>query len=148
MGKKIVVSCLEVIMIAFFPRNIQLSSIFAQKARRNTERVLPGHPIILLKSNKFNMATVSVKRSIHLNFLASRKLYFSSKRKGDSMWQTLRLQSHLKAKKYIIWKSHTFTTPTSKLWKGHFAGKNSLPPVDFTERIPTRWKILILSLVK
>ena len=102
MGKKIVVSFLEVIMIAFFPRNIQLSSIFAQKARRNTERVLPGHPIILLKSNKFNMATVSVKRSIHLNFLASRKLYFSSKRKGDNMWQTLRLQSHLKAKKYII----------------------------------------------
>ena len=58
MGKKIVVSCLEVIMIEFFPRNIQLSSIFAQNARVNTERVLPGHPIIVLKSNKFNMATV------------------------------------------------------------------------------------------
>ena len=68
MGKKIVVSCLEVIMIEFFPKNIQLSSIFAQNARVNTERVLPGHPIILLKSNKFNMATVWVKRSIHLNF--------------------------------------------------------------------------------
>ena len=26
----------------------------------------PGHPIILLKSNKFNMAAVSVKRSIVL----------------------------------------------------------------------------------
>ena len=43
------------------------SSLFAQKARVNTERVPPGHPIILLKSqNKFNMAAVSVKRSIPL----------------------------------------------------------------------------------
>ena len=33
-------------------------------ARVNTERVPLGHPIILLKSNKFNMAAVSVKRSI------------------------------------------------------------------------------------
>ena len=33
-------------------------------ARVNTERVPPGHPIILLKTNKFNMAAVSVKRSI------------------------------------------------------------------------------------
>ena len=47
-----------------FPRNIHWSSLFARKARGNTERVLPGHPIILLKSNKFNMASVSVTRSI------------------------------------------------------------------------------------
>ena len=102
MGKKIVVSCLEVIMIAFFPRNIQLSSIFAEKARVNTERVLPGHPIILLKSNKFNMAAVSVKRSIDLNFFDKHKalLLFQEKRRQHG--QTLRLQSHLKAKKYII----------------------------------------------
>ena len=51
-------------MIFFFPRNIQYGSLFARKARVNTERELPGHPIILLKSNKFNMAAVSVKRSI------------------------------------------------------------------------------------
>ena len=38
-------------MIAFFPRNIQWSSLFAWKARVNTERVLLGHPLILLKSN-------------------------------------------------------------------------------------------------
>ena len=50
MGKKVVVSCLDVII--------------ARKGRVNTERVPPGHPIILLKSNKFNMAAVSVKRSI------------------------------------------------------------------------------------
>ena len=31
---------------------------------RFTQRVPPGHPIILLKSNKFNMAAVSVKWSI------------------------------------------------------------------------------------
>ena len=65
MGKKIVVPCLDVIMNAFFPRNIQGSYLFARKARVNTERVPPGHPIILLKSNKFNMAAVSVKRSIN-----------------------------------------------------------------------------------
>ena len=63
---KIVVPCLDVIMIAFSPRNIQWSSLFARKARVNTERVPPGHPIILLKSNEFNMAAVSVKRSIPL----------------------------------------------------------------------------------
>ena len=51
-------------MITFFQRNIHCSSLFARKARVNTERVPPGHPIILLKSNKFNMAAVSVKRSI------------------------------------------------------------------------------------
>ena len=64
MGKKIIVLCLDVIMIAFFPRNILRSSLFARKACVNTERVPPGHPIMLLKSNKFNMATISVKRSI------------------------------------------------------------------------------------
>ena len=50
MGKKVVVSCLDVII--------------ARKGRVNTERVPPGHPIILLKSNIFNMAAVSVQRSI------------------------------------------------------------------------------------
>ena len=62
-GKKVVVRCLNVIMTAFSRKNIQWSSLFARKARVNTERVLPGHPIILLKSSKFNMAAVSVKRS-------------------------------------------------------------------------------------
>ena len=61
--KKNFVPCLDVI-IAFFQINIPWSSLFARKARVNTERVPPGHPIILLKSNKFNMAAVSVKRSI------------------------------------------------------------------------------------
>ena len=46
----------------------------ARKARVNTGRVYgnvlmtPGHPTILLKSNKFNMAAVSVKRSIVLEY--------------------------------------------------------------------------------
>ena len=60
--KKIVVPSLDVITNAFFPRNIHWTSLFAGKERENTERVPPGHPIILLKSNKFNMADVSVKR--------------------------------------------------------------------------------------
>ena len=55
--KKIVVPCLNVILIAFFPRNIHWSSLFARKARVNTERVPPEHPI-----NKFNIVVVSVKK--------------------------------------------------------------------------------------
>ena len=45
-----------------FPEKYTLKFSFCTKARVNTERVPPRHPIILLKSNKFNMATVSVKR--------------------------------------------------------------------------------------
>ena len=56
-------------MIAFLPINNHWSSHFAQKACVNTERVPPGHPMILLKSNKLNMAAVLVKRSIgHKNY--------------------------------------------------------------------------------
>ena len=48
----------------------KLKEKLARKARVNAERVYrivlmpPGHPIIPLKSNKFNMAAVSVKRFI------------------------------------------------------------------------------------
>ena len=59
----------------------ELNQKLARKARVNTERVYrilyrielmpPWHPIILLKSNKFNMAAVSVKRPI--DFLVSKK---------------------------------------------------------------------------
>ena len=55
MGKKIVVPCLDVMIIAFYPRNIQLS-ISLKDHISNTKRVQrivlmpPGHPIILLKS--------------------------------------------------------------------------------------------------
>ena len=47
-----------------FAEKYALSSLFARKERVNAERVPPGHAIILLKSNKFNMAAVLVKRSI------------------------------------------------------------------------------------
>ena len=56
--------CLSSLMMAFFPRNIHWSSLFARKARENTDRVPPEHPIILPKFDKFNMAAVSVKWSI------------------------------------------------------------------------------------
>ena len=59
--KKIVVPCLDVIMNAFSPRSLSWSSHFAREARITTEQVPPGHPIILLKSNEFNMAAVSVE---------------------------------------------------------------------------------------
>ena len=39
-----------------------------KKARVHTDRGPPRHPIILLKSNNFNMAAVSVKRSICSDF--------------------------------------------------------------------------------
>ena len=60
MRKKIVVPSLDVITIG----NILWSSLFGRKVRVNTEQVPPGHPIILLKSNKFNMATVSIKKNL------------------------------------------------------------------------------------
>ena len=46
----------------FLEKHTVKFSFFSQKARVNNQRVPPGHPIILLKSNKFNMAAVSVKR--------------------------------------------------------------------------------------
>ena len=48
-----------------FPEKYTLKFSFCPKPRINTERVPPGHPIILLKSSKFNMAAVWVKRSIN-----------------------------------------------------------------------------------
>ena len=47
-----------------FPEKYTVKLSFARIACGNTERVPPGHPIILLKSNKFNMAAVSEERSI------------------------------------------------------------------------------------
>ena len=48
-----------------FPETNTLKfSFFARKAPVSTERVPPGHPIMPLNSNKFNMAAVSVKRCI------------------------------------------------------------------------------------
>ena len=44
----------------------------------NTGRVLPGHPIIFLKSNKFNMAAISVKRSLHRTLSDRTHLYLLS----------------------------------------------------------------------
>ena len=89
--KKIVVSCLDVIMNTFFPINIQWSSLFARKVPVNTERVPPGHPIILLTSNKFNMASVLVKRSIFFHYFVKncqhcRKASPSLLRRGP-MWR-------------------------------------------------------------
>ena len=54
---------LDVIMLSSREKYIEVL-FFARKAPVNTVRVSPGHPIILLKSNKFNMAAVSVKRSV------------------------------------------------------------------------------------
>ena len=50
-----------------FPEKYTLSSLFARKARVHTERVLPGTLIIVLKSSKFSVAAVWVKRSIEVS---------------------------------------------------------------------------------
>ena len=50
-----------------FPEKYTLKFPFCPKSARKywaSTSPPPGHPIILLKSNKFNMATVSLKRSI------------------------------------------------------------------------------------
>ena len=49
-----------------FPEKYTLKFPFCPKSAEILSEYLPppGHPIILLKSNKFNMATVSLKRSI------------------------------------------------------------------------------------
>ena len=71
----------------FFNYNLflrKLNAKLARKAHVNTERVLrivlmlPRHPIILLKSNKFNMAAVSVKRSIPACPLGKQFSHFAS----------------------------------------------------------------------
>ena len=43
-----------------------------EKYKRN-ELMPPGHPIILLKSSQFNMAAVSLKRSIELDAIRAIK---------------------------------------------------------------------------
>ena len=61
MGKKDRCAVFECNDAHLFPQKNTLKFSFLPV---NTERVPSGHPIILLKSNKFNMAAVSVKRSI------------------------------------------------------------------------------------
>ena len=44
-----------------FPEKYTVKFSFCLKSALNTERVPPGHPMILFKFNKFNMVAVSVK---------------------------------------------------------------------------------------
>ena len=55
--------CLDVVIITFLSRNIICSFLFWPKSALEYWPSAPGHLIILLKSNKFNMAAVSVERS-------------------------------------------------------------------------------------
>ena len=99
--------CSDVIMIAFFPRNIQSSPLFARKARVNTERVPPGHPIVLLKSNKFNMAAVLVKRSIGAASLQLVMIHVRS-----TVWYNDSFRVFAKYKKYLTIALTTINTGT------------------------------------
>ena len=78
LGKKAIIIISNTAQRSFFSHyNVFLGKLkdkLARKSRVNIERVYrimlmpPGHPIILLKSNKFNMAAVSVKRSIESKY--------------------------------------------------------------------------------
>ena len=88
LGKKaIVITSKHGTTIFFCHYNFFLGKLkekLARKGRVNTERVyrivlMPtGHPIVLLKSNEFNMAAVSVKRSICLHCLTCKHCKFNS----------------------------------------------------------------------
>ena len=74
MRKKIVVPSLDVITIG----NIHWSSLFGRKARVNTERVHSGHPIILLRSNKFNRISKKNLFYVHVTIVANFSLILQS----------------------------------------------------------------------
>ena len=58
--------------VAFGCKEIYIEVFFLPKKcayNVNTERGPPRYPIILLKSNKLNMATIPVKRSVKGNYV-------------------------------------------------------------------------------
>ena len=56
--------------IIIHPNTAQRSFFFSLKSFYRTSEYMPlGHLIILLKANQFNMASVSVQRSVRDNFL-------------------------------------------------------------------------------
>ena len=57
---------LDEITNTFFPEKYALKFSFCPKSACKYRAVPPGHPIVLVKSDKLNMAAVSVKRSIEL----------------------------------------------------------------------------------
>ena len=71
LGKKAMIITFKHCTTIFFAVTILFQENFKKKARVNTKRIYrnvlmpPGHPIMLLKSNEFTMAAVSVKMSIH-----------------------------------------------------------------------------------
>ena len=73
-NKEIIITSKHGTTIFFSHNNLFLGKIGPKSARIYTERVYrivlmpPGHPIILLESNKFIMAAVSVDRSIWSHF--------------------------------------------------------------------------------
>ena len=82
-------------------RNIQWSSLFAREARVNTERVPPPpeHLIILLKSNKLNMAAVSLLtqarlRSVHSLDWILKEAYRGIRKCHVPRWESLLLIPH------------------------------------------------------
>ena len=56
---------LDEITNTFFPEKYALKFSFCPKSACKYRAVPPGHPIVLVKSDKLNMAAVSIKRSIN-----------------------------------------------------------------------------------
>ena len=92
LGKKSIIITSNTIFF-FSHYNLFLGNLkekFARKAGVNTERVYrivlmcPGHPIILLKSNKFNIADVWAKRPIKSKYLRTQNSVLVLKRPSFS----------------------------------------------------------------
>ena len=94
LGKKAIIITSNTAQRSFFSHyNLFLGNLkekFARKAGVNTGRVYrmvlmcPGHPIILLKSNKFNIADVSAKRPIKSKYLRTQNSVLVLKRPSFS----------------------------------------------------------------
>ena len=126
-------------MITFFPRNIHWSSLFARKAIVNTERVPLGHPIILHKSKKFNMAAVLVKRSIDWSWTNwSWTVIYRHRNDSDYMLQlcccqyVILIHWNLHEMKVLLYWAVNLSPPISHHWLNNFKPDQSVghfPPI-------------------
>ena len=126
-------------MIAFFPRNIHWSSLFAREAIVNTEWVPPGHPIILHKSKKFNMAAVLVKRSIDWSWTNwSWTVIYRYRNDSDYMLQlcccqyVILIHWNLHEMKGLLYWAVNLSPPISHHWLNNFKPDQSVghfPPI-------------------
>ena len=93
-----------------FPEKYTLKFFFARKACVNTERVPPVHPIILLKSIKFNMAAVSVKKVYWFGLLAYHRVNFKHVTKQRQLYGRSHLNVKVEPHSRQFFSSHKSTS--------------------------------------